>query len=76
MGNAMVQEFAQGLQPVPPKKKGRTSNMVLVAGHIRKVTKKGEEPEDRRVEIWVQAEKDATVGWVLSRVIEELAKKE
>jgi len=75
MGNALVGELAQGLQPAPPRKKGRSSNMVLVVGHIRKAAK-GEEAVERRVEIWVQAEKDATVGWVLSRVIEELSKKE
>eukprot|EP00437_Effrenium_voratum_P050135 CAMPEP_0181520758 /NCGR_PEP_ID=MMETSP1110-20121109/66484_1 /TAXON_ID=174948 /ORGANISM="Symbiodinium sp., Strain CCMP421" /LENGTH=468 /DNA_ID=CAMNT_0023651275 /DNA_START=33 /DNA_END=1440 /DNA_ORIENTATION=- len=51
--------------------------MVLVVGHIRKADKTSpEQVAERRVEVWVQAEKDATIGWVLSRVIEELARKE
>jgi len=74
MGNAV--DLA-GLQAPKPEKKGRTSSMVLVVGHIRKADKGAPEGVmERRVEVWVQADKDATIGWVLSRVIEELARKE
>eukprot|EP00435_Cladocopium_sp_Y103_P026643 s1274_g6.t1 len=60
-----------------PQKKGRTSSMVLVVGHIRKADKNlPDGVQERRVEVWVQADPDATIGWVLSRVIEELARKE
>ncbi|CAJ1353876.1 unnamed protein product, partial [Effrenium voratum] len=73
MGNAVGD--LQTIQPV--RKKGRASSMVLVVGHIRKADKTSpEQVAERRVEVWVQAEKDATIGWVLSRVIEELARKE
>eukprot|EP00913_Durusdinium_trenchii_P024697 g23184.t1 len=74
MGNAV--DLA-GLQAPKPQKKGRASSMVLVVGHIRKADQSGPESvAERRVEVWVQADKHATIGWVLSRVIEELTRKE
>lgn len=73
MGNAVD----LGMEAPKPQKKGRTSSMVLVVGHIRTADKNlPDGVQERRVEVWVQADPDATIGWVLSRVIEELARKE
>uniref|UniRef100_A0A7S0B2T9 Protein kinase domain-containing protein n=1 Tax=Pyrodinium bahamense TaxID=73915 RepID=A0A7S0B2T9_9DINO len=67
-------------------KQRRSSNMVLVVGHLRGSGSKaqpgsedaraGEDPAERLVELWVEVKQGATVGWVMSRVIEELANKE
>ncbi|CAE8627679.1 unnamed protein product [Polarella glacialis] len=61
-------------------KKARASPMVLVVGHIRKAASPAaaseREASERRVEVWVEAMPGATIGWVLSRVIEELSRKE
>jgi len=43
-------------------------------GYVRQADD-GDAPE-RKVEIWVETKPGATVGWVLSRVMEELASKE
>uniref|UniRef100_A0A7S1L7A8 Protein kinase domain-containing protein n=1 Tax=Alexandrium catenella TaxID=2925 RepID=A0A7S1L7A8_ALECA len=60
--------------------------MVLVVGHLRKFTQAAaggpeddasmSEAPDRCVELWVEVKPGATVGWVMSRVIEELASRE
>lgn len=77
MGNVIGTDISTGLQPPKPVKKGRTSNMVLVLGHLRKAEQSpAGESAERRVEVWVEAMPGATVGWVLSRVIEELSRKE
>lgn len=52
--------------------------MVLVVGHLRQPAADAdeEEPVERRIEIWVETKEGATVGWAVSRVMEELASKE
>merc|ERR1719401_3373740 len=60
--------------------------MVLVVGHLRQQPGEEEEPapeegkapavRERKVEVWVEAKAGSTVGWVLSRVMEELASKD
>lgn len=83
MGNVM------GAAPAPrkaPAKPARASMMVLVVGHLRETPAEAagaadedgeaESEAERRVEVWVEAQPGATVGWLLSRVIEELASKE
>jgi len=52
--------------------------MVLVVGRLKQADdESGEESaQERRVEVWVEAQPGATVGWVMSRVMEELASKE
>lgn len=90
MGNAMGSSGAAAGGTAA--KKGKASRMVLVVGHLRQAgttpsaqangTQPGgageatPAPSDRRVEVWVEAKPGATVGWVLSRVMEELASKE
>lgn len=57
--------------------KAKSSRMVLVLGHLRQAAAEpDEEPTERRIEIWVETKPGATVGWTLSRVMEELASKE
>lgn len=46
--------------------------MTLVTGFV----KKGEEDQGRRVAVWVEAQPGATLGWVMSRAIEEMARHE
>lgn len=48
--------------------------MVLAIGSLTQPD--DETVPDRRIEVWVETQPGATVGWVLSRVMEELAKKE
>eukprot|EP00927_Polykrikos_kofoidii_P063112 TRINITY_DN5793_c0_g1_i2.p1 TRINITY_DN5793_c0_g1~~TRINITY_DN5793_c0_g1_i2.p1 ORF type:complete len:525 (+),score=92.17 TRINITY_DN5793_c0_g1_i2:94-1668(+) len=48
----------------------RSSPLVLAVGHVRK------DEQERKIQIWVETRPGATVGWVLSRVMEELASKE
>lgn len=54
------------------KAKTKTSRMVKVTGFI----KKEQEPDGRRVDVWVEGQPGATIGWILSRTIEEMAQKE
>mmetsp|Transcript_25712 Transcript_25712/g.67291 ORF Transcript_25712/g.67291 Transcript_25712/m.67291 type:complete len:489 (-) Transcript_25712:110-1576(-) len=64
----------------PPRKK-RTAKMVNVVGYVKRPG--GEAESNRagddgdiedRVEVWVEATPGCTVGWVLSRVMEEMVK--
>lgn len=52
--------------------------MVLVVGDLRRPPSDSEvgSPRIRRIEVWVEAKVGSTVGWVLSRVMEEMASKE
>lgn len=70
MGNMMA--GADTCTPRELTRKGRSSNMVLVVGHLRGPATPMAALE-RRVELWVEVKQGATVGWVMSRVIEELA---
>mmetsp|Transcript_37387 Transcript_37387/g.66411 ORF Transcript_37387/g.66411 Transcript_37387/m.66411 type:complete len:521 (+) Transcript_37387:78-1640(+) len=54
--------------------KTKTSKMVLVTGHVRQAD--DEEGRLRKVDVWVENQPGATIGWVLSRVMEEMASKE
>eukprot|EP00933_Yihiella_yeosuensis_P021803 TRINITY_DN17203_c0_g1_i1.p1 TRINITY_DN17203_c0_g1~~TRINITY_DN17203_c0_g1_i1.p1 ORF type:complete len:521 (+),score=85.93 TRINITY_DN17203_c0_g1_i1:57-1619(+) len=76
MGNVMATDAVTGLLGSQPVKKARTSNMVNIVGHIRQVSKAGAEMPERCVEVWVEAKPGATVGWVLSRTMEELSSRE
>jgi len=67
----------------PPKtaasriKKEKSSRMILVVGQVRQVAADADsEPSERRIEMWVETKPGSTVGWTLSRVMEELASKE
>lgn len=64
----------------PPKtaasRQGRASRMVLVTGQVRQLAQGEDEASDRRIGIWVETKPGCTVGWTLSRVMEELATKE
>jgi len=51
--------------------KPKTSKMVKVTGFIKK-----EGEPDHRVDVWVEGQPGATIGWILSRTIEEMAQKE
>jgi len=62
-----------GLLPESRKDKVRASRMVLVTGYLRQAQEDGSE---REIKVWVETKPDVTVGWVLSRVIEELSSKE
>jgi serine/threonine protein kinase len=44
--------------------------MVLVVGHIQGMSE--DEADNQRVEVWVETQPGATIGWVLSRVVEEM----
>merc|ERR1719265_2237809 len=58
-----------------PKAKSKTSRMVKVSGFI----KKADDPEGspgRRLDVWVEGQPGATIGWILSRTMEEMAQKE
>jgi len=57
------------------RKTGRSSRMVLATGFVRQ-SGDDESEEGKKVEVWVEAVPGATVGWVLSRVMEELASKQ
>lgn len=50
--------------------------MVLVVGHLRRSADNNDEAVEKLVEMWVEARHGATIGWVMSRVIEELAGQE
>jgi len=77
MGNVIGNDAGLGFAlPTKPKKKVRSSNMVLVVGHLRKAMPGSPDEVESRVEVWVEAVVDATVGWVLSRVIEELSRRD
>lgn len=78
MGNTVgCCSAADSLQTGTIRKAAPTSRMVLVVGHLRQAAADAEaEPLERRIEIWVQTMPGATVGWTLSRVMEELASKE
>jgi len=47
--------------------------MVLVIGHLRPAADDNEDGAEKLIEMWVEARHGATIGWVMSRVIEELA---
>eukprot|EP00928_Gymnodinium_smaydae_P014722 TRINITY_DN15419_c0_g1_i1.p1 TRINITY_DN15419_c0_g1~~TRINITY_DN15419_c0_g1_i1.p1 ORF type:complete len:487 (-),score=102.36 TRINITY_DN15419_c0_g1_i1:60-1520(-) len=57
-----------------PAKKGRQSRMLLALGYVRQAD--DETVPERKLEVWVEIQPGATVGWVFSRVMEELLKKE
>eukprot|EP00929_Paragymnodinium_shiwhaense_P113677 TRINITY_DN81980_c0_g1_i1.p1 TRINITY_DN81980_c0_g1~~TRINITY_DN81980_c0_g1_i1.p1 ORF type:complete len:526 (-),score=113.74 TRINITY_DN81980_c0_g1_i1:57-1580(-) len=65
---------AQGGGHKSSSRKGKTTNMVLAVGYSRQAA--GDDLPDKRIEIWVEAKPGATVGWVLSRIMEELASKD
>mmetsp|Transcript_32820 Transcript_32820/g.60042 ORF Transcript_32820/g.60042 Transcript_32820/m.60042 type:complete len:519 (-) Transcript_32820:75-1631(-) len=58
----------------PPK---RTSKMVLVTGQIKQAAPAANgDAIYKKVETWVETRPGATVGWVLSRVMEEMLRKD
>jgi len=59
--------------PQGPK---RTSKMVLVVGQIKQSQGPNGDVVYKKVETWVETKQGATVGWVLSRVMEDMLKKD
>lgn len=59
---------------IKPKAKAKTSRMVKVTGFIKKAD--DAEGSGRRLDVWVEGQPGATIGWVLSRTMEEMAQKE
>lgn len=54
--------------------KQQECRIVHIVGHVR--GSDNDASSYRRVQIWVEADNDATLGWVLSRVIEEMDSRE
>lgn len=86
MGNIMGQELGTCTSAPQSMAKSRPSRMVLVTGHVRAPASSSrgaggspasdEAVSERHVQVWVEAKQGATVGWVMSRVMEELATRE
>mmetsp|Transcript_10017 Transcript_10017/g.31854 ORF Transcript_10017/g.31854 Transcript_10017/m.31854 type:complete len:506 (-) Transcript_10017:205-1722(-) len=86
MGNVMAGADLVSCAHSQQGKQRRSSNMVLVVGHLRVGAQPAavgpedatprSEPAERCVELWVEVKPGATVGWVMSRVMEELTSKE
>lgn len=53
--------------------KAKSSRMIRVVGHV---WRKSEEDAYRTLQIWVEVKRSATIGWVLSRVMEEVESTE
>mmetsp|Transcript_18598 Transcript_18598/g.40029 ORF Transcript_18598/g.40029 Transcript_18598/m.40029 type:complete len:487 (+) Transcript_18598:164-1624(+) len=73
MGNTATAAPSARLD-VAKRKQG--TRMVLVVGHLKCQGPEDDDTAMRRVEIWVEAQPGSTVGYVVSRVMEELANKE
>jgi len=92
MGNIMDRDFGTCASTPKNAAKTRPSRMVLVTGQVRVPAagagtppSRGGSPggpgadeaaTERHVQVWVEAKQGATVGWVMSRVMEELATRE
>mmetsp|Transcript_5838 Transcript_5838/g.14422 ORF Transcript_5838/g.14422 Transcript_5838/m.14422 type:complete len:506 (-) Transcript_5838:187-1704(-) len=76
MGNSAAN--LGGVSRGPSVKISKGPKMVLVVGRLKQADdESGEEPgKERKVEVWVEAQPGSTLGWVMSRVMEELASKE
>lgn len=70
---------AGAMAPQLASRKARASNMILVEGHVHQA-RTGQGPNEgspgRTVQVWVESKPGATVGWVVSRVVEELSSRE
>jgi len=75
MGNQLPTEIMGGVAAAKPKPKAKTSRMVKVTGYIKQADDPAES-SGRRLDVWVEGQPGATIGWILSRTMEEMAQKE
>lgn len=77
MGNATAALMGATGSGNARRPKERKSKMVLVTGHIKQ-QQAADEAEERykKIDVWVENQEGATIGWILSRVMEEMASKE